>query len=429
MTPLVRYSRAPLRRATTVVAASLVVAVATALGGVLTPASWTSGVEALSVPMPDNYTVQHDRQLKVQAPGVLGNDLNLLTESTAVRDALPLHGTLLAFGADGSFTYAPNAGYVGSDSFTYHTRDLLLNSLPATVTITITNAAPIAEDDTYAATTAVQLNVPAPGVMGNDHDADGDNLTATLVSGGGNGSLSFAANGGFTYKSGGSFTGTTSFTYRVSDGIASSNTATVTITVSAPQATPTPTPAASPTAPFPTPRASLPLPTPTLPLPLPTLPLPTLPLPTLPVPTPTLPLPTPTLPLPTARPSATPAPSRTPSPTASARASATPRPSDSDAPGGGGTTGPGGGPRGDDRFSVGGVDLGRDYGLVGSGFDGFGVGIDWAVPALALTVPGLLLILAILAQTVVGAIWLPFTRRWLGSFGVRRRKAEARHAA
>jgi hypothetical protein len=75
------------------------------------------------------------------------------------------------------------------------------------------------------------------------------------------------------------------------------------------------------------------------------------------------------------------------------------------------------------------VDLGRDYGLVGAGFDGFGVGIDWAVPALALTVPGLLLILAILSQTVVGAMWLPFTRRWLGSFGVGRRKAEAGHTA
>jgi hypothetical protein len=51
------------------------------------------------------------------------------------------------------------------------------------------------------------------------------------------------------------------------------------------------------------------------------------------------------------------------------------------------------------------------------------------VPALALTVPGILLILAILAQTVVGAMWLPFVRRWLGAFGVRRRKAEAKDAA
>jgi hypothetical protein len=75
------------------------------------------------------------------------------------------------------------------------------------------------------------------------------------------------------------------------------------------------------------------------------------------------------------------------------------------------------------------VDLGPTFGLVSTGFGGFDGGIDWAVPALALTVPGILLILAILAQTVVGAIWLPFVRRWLGAFGMRRRKAEARDTA
>jgi Big-like domain-containing protein len=418
MTTLVRRRRMQVRRTTTVATGTLLVVVATALGGVLTPASWTSTVKALSVPMPDNYTVRHDHELKVDAPGVLANDLSLLTESTPVRNSGPSHGTL-DLRSDGGFTYIPNGGYVGTDSFVYHNRDLLLNSPPATVTITVTNAAPIARNDTYVATTAVQLTVVGPGVMSNDEDPDGDNMTATLVSGGGNGSLSFnpSGNGGFTFKSGGSFTGPRTFTYSVSDGIVTSNTATVTINVSAPAATPTPTPTPTPTLPLPT-------------LPLPTLPVPTLPVPTLPVPTPTLPLPLPTLPLPTARPSATPAPSRTPSPPASPSASpsATPRPSDSEAPGGGGTTGPGGGPRGDDGFSVRAVDLGADYGLVGAGFDGFGIGIDWAVPALALTVPGLLLILAILSQTVVGAMWLPFTRRWLGSFGVGRRKTEARNA-
>jgi hypothetical protein len=75
------------------------------------------------------------------------------------------------------------------------------------------------------------------------------------------------------------------------------------------------------------------------------------------------------------------------------------------------------------------VDLGPTFGLVGPGFDGFDAGFDWAVPALALTVPGILLILAILAQSVVGALWLPFIRRWLGAFGVRRRKEQARDTA
>jgi len=47
--------------------------------------------------------------------------------------------------------------------------------------------------------------------------------------------------------------------------------------------------------------------------------------------------------------------------------------------------------------------------------------IDWAVPALTLTVPGLLLMLAVLAQLSASAVWLPFVRRWLGTFGLARR--------
>jgi hypothetical protein len=49
-------------------------------------------------------------------------------------------------------------------------------------------------------------------------------------------------------------------------------------------------------------------------------------------------------------------------------------------------------------------------------------GLDWAVPALTLTVPGLLLMLAVLAQLSTGVLWLPIVRRWLGGFGVGRRR-------
>jgi hypothetical protein len=69
---------------------------------------------------------------------------------------------------------------------------------------------------------------------------------------------------------------------------------------------------------------------------------------------------------------------------------------------------------------VGGGD-GGPFDLVSGGLETFD-NFDWAVPALALTVPGLLLMLAVLAQLSVGALWLPVVRRWLGSFGVGRRR-------
>ncbi len=140
----------------------------------------------------DAYTAIHDRLLTVSAAaGVLDNDTGL--RLSAARLTNPTHGTL-TFSGNGGFTYQPAAGYVGSDSFTYEARavDLLgiiVGRDTAVVTLTVTNAAPTAANDTYSATTGVTLNVPAPGVLGNDGDADGDCLTAIPVDEGGNGSL------------------------------------------------------------------------------------------------------------------------------------------------------------------------------------------------------------------------------------------------
>ena len=76
-----------------------------------------------------------------------------------------------------------------------------------------------------------ELTAPVIGVLGNDTDADGNPLTAALVTGPANGTLSFNANGTFAYTPNANFHGKDSFTYRASDGKAVSNTATVTITV------------------------------------------------------------------------------------------------------------------------------------------------------------------------------------------------------
>lgn len=72
-------------------------------------------------------------------------------------------------------------------------------------------------------------------------------------------------------------------------------------------------------------------------------------------------------------------------------------------------------------MTVGQGDGGTTVGLGDIGLVGFGALIEWAVPALVLTVPGLLLLVACLAQMAGGVLWLPVARRWLGGFGLRRR--------
>jgi hypothetical protein len=76
------------------------------------------------------------------------------------------------------------------------------------------------------------LTVPAPGVLANDTDPEGNALTAALVTGPSRGTLVFNSSGSLVYTpfpSVSSFTDT--FTYRAHDGAANSNLATVTIQV------------------------------------------------------------------------------------------------------------------------------------------------------------------------------------------------------
>jgi hypothetical protein len=95
------------------------------------------------------------------------------------------------------------------------------------------NNAPVAGDDSYSVNRDTSLNVPAPGVLGNDSDADGDPITAELNETVSNGSLTLNSNGSFDYTPNTGFTGGDSFTYVANDGTVASNMATVSITVNA----------------------------------------------------------------------------------------------------------------------------------------------------------------------------------------------------
>jgi hypothetical protein len=91
---------------------------------------------------------------------------------------------------------------------------------------------PTAVDDGYSATGGVPLTEPAPGVLGNDEDLDGDQMTAQLIPGSGpaRGTLTLRADGSFDYLPNAGFFGEDSFDYEVTAGSAT-DTATVTIIV------------------------------------------------------------------------------------------------------------------------------------------------------------------------------------------------------
>ncbi|MCU0748260.1 MAG: Ig-like domain-containing protein, partial [Akkermansiaceae bacterium] len=87
----------------------------------------------------DSYAINTGSSFSAGPPGVLGNDTDAQSNPlTAVLVANPSHGTLLLNG-NGSFTYTPSTGFIGTDSFTYQARDALSASSPATVRISISS--------------------------------------------------------------------------------------------------------------------------------------------------------------------------------------------------------------------------------------------------------------------------------------------------
>ncbi|WP_406696653.1 tandem-95 repeat protein [Singulisphaera sp. Ch08] len=192
-------------------------------------------VPAPTIPSPLEFDAIEDTLLRVAAPGVLANSSGSSTFVAFVATE-PAHGTL-TLSSDGSFDYQPAADYFGLDSFTYVASNGLAFSAPRTVNITVSpvNDAPTANNDTYITPQAKPLIVPAPGLLANDTDADGDTLTLTFLTFPTNGNLHITGNGGFVYTPISNFVGTDTFTYLVMDGVQLSLPVVVTIHV-----TPTP---------------------------------------------------------------------------------------------------------------------------------------------------------------------------------------------
>ncbi|MEN8214455.1 MAG: cadherin-like domain-containing protein [Pseudomonadota bacterium] len=111
---------------------------------VMATAAWgnTGGVNTHPVAVDDAYSVEQDITLTVNAPGVLSNDSDADGDAITAVQVSAAGSGIATLAADGSFTYAPNPGFTGTDSFTYHAVDS--NDAPSnTATVTITVNPPI----------------------------------------------------------------------------------------------------------------------------------------------------------------------------------------------------------------------------------------------------------------------------------------------
>lgn len=192
-------------------------------------------VAADPVATDDTYEALEDEPLFVSAPGVLANDTDedspLLTAgllTTAAFGSLTLH-------PDGSFEYAPEPDFSGTDGFAYTVSDESGRSDTGSVSIAVlgVNDAPVAATDAYDTVEDTALEVPAPGVLANDSDVDSPGLTVQVVTGPTHGRLVLDPDGGFRYDPDREFSGVDGFRYVVGDGVGGTDAADVVLTVTA----------------------------------------------------------------------------------------------------------------------------------------------------------------------------------------------------
>jgi hypothetical protein len=197
---------------------------------VATPQVFTIRCRDNSPPVanPDSYTTKENFPLSVATPGVLGNDVDTDGDPlTAELITSPTHG-FVTLSSNGSFLYTPVEDYLGADMFSYRAFDGLVYSDVATVTITIRNYPPIANDDKYIIIMESDNNTF--DVLADDIDPEGGPLTLLSVQEPLNGTIRI--NGSIIYYTPDlGFFGFDRFNYTISDNRGQTDTAEVHVVV------------------------------------------------------------------------------------------------------------------------------------------------------------------------------------------------------
>ncbi|GEA05259.1 hypothetical protein KUL42_00200 [Alteromonas sp. KUL42] len=161
-------------------------------------------------------------------PTIADVDVDNLSELTITSENVP--SFLMFDSSDGSLSGQPSETDVGTYSdiaITVSDNEAAPQSLRFTLEVVSNNAAPVANDMTLSTDEDTPLSLTF-----DVSDSDGDDLAATIVTQPQNGSVIVDPNSiNATFTPNENFHGTATFTYSVSDGAASSNTATVTIVV------------------------------------------------------------------------------------------------------------------------------------------------------------------------------------------------------
>lgn len=219
-----------------------------------TPNSNTSGSDAFTFKVFDGKVESSVATVEIDITSVLdipvANNMNIQTIQDTVYNGTfsftniesdPLNFSIVANSSNGTvtiidpvagtFTYTPNAGYSGADSFTYTVANSGGTSSVATVSVQVSssNQAPVASGATIAVTEDVVFSGNLSAT-----DADNNPLTYSIVTQGTKGVVTVnSSTGAYTYAPNLNINGVDTFTFRVYDGLVYSGTETITVNIAA----------------------------------------------------------------------------------------------------------------------------------------------------------------------------------------------------
>lgn len=163
---------------------------------------------------------------------MLANDTDVDGDTLTVTSVqAAINGTVALL--NGLVTFTPAPSYTGSASFTYTISDGNGGTDTATFYLDIISAPnenPLAVNDSLDGLTGTPLAIAAATLLANDSDPDGDSITITTVQDALNGTVSLV-NGEVTFNPNANYVGPASFTYTISDGRGSIDTATVNLNI------------------------------------------------------------------------------------------------------------------------------------------------------------------------------------------------------
>lgn len=196
--------------------------------------TFTSAAVANSAPIltGQSFSTPHDQVL---------NGINLLANAAdADADSLeaiiaygPYHGTLTQH-PNAIVDYTPDPNWTGIETISVWASDGIATSMAAGISINVGNSAPTAVADSYTISHDLTMDTRwslRDPVLANDTDADGDPLTAVLVSAPAHATVWLEPDGSFDLTPENHYVGQVSFTYQAFDGLAYSPITTVMIQV------------------------------------------------------------------------------------------------------------------------------------------------------------------------------------------------------